>query len=90
MTTRRTALLAFVGLALIARVGAAADLPAALVDPYIQVQVALSSDKFEGVTIPQEEIERYLNFVADRLDLKICRSASAASSGRTSTSPTRS
>lgn len=29
---------------------AAADLPAALVDPYLQVQTALSGDSFDGVT----------------------------------------
>ena len=29
---------------------AAADLPGALIDPYLQVQVALSSDEFTGVT----------------------------------------
>ena len=27
----------------------AADLPAALIDPYLQVQVALSSDQFNGI-----------------------------------------
>jgi hypothetical protein len=37
---------------------AAADLPGALVDPYLQVQVALSADKFEGVTTQAVAIEK--------------------------------
>lgn len=37
---------------------AAADLPAALVDPYLQVQVALASDKFEGVPANAVAIEK--------------------------------
>ena len=35
--------------ALLAPVVAAADLPAALVEPYLQVQVALSADQIEGL-----------------------------------------
>ena len=57
MTRTRTAFLAFAVLAAIAQVSAAADLPAALVDPYIQVQVALSADKFDGVTTQAQAIE---------------------------------
>jgi hypothetical protein len=36
----------------------AADLPTALVDPYLQVQVALSSDQFEGVIAQAQAIEK--------------------------------
>lgn len=36
----------------------AADLPSALVDPYLQVQVALSSDQFEGVIAQAQAIEK--------------------------------
>ena len=36
----------------------AADLPAALVEPYLQVQVALSADQFEGVPAHGEAIEK--------------------------------
>jgi hypothetical protein len=37
---------------------AAADLPAALVDPYLEVQVALSSDQFDGVATHAAAIEK--------------------------------
>ena len=36
----------------------AADLPAALVEPYLQVQVALSADQFDGVPARGEAIEK--------------------------------
>ncbi len=36
----------------------AADLPSALVDPYLQVQVALSSDQFEGIPAHAQAIEK--------------------------------
>ena len=36
----------------------AADLPAALIEPYLQVQVALSADQFEGVAKHGEAIEK--------------------------------
>ena len=36
----------------------AADLPAALIDPYVQVQVALSSDKFDTVAVHAVAIEK--------------------------------
>src|SRR5262245_6478528 len=35
---------------------AAADLPSALLDPYLQVQVALASDQFTGVTAHAQQI----------------------------------
>jgi hypothetical protein len=38
--------------------GAAADLPGALVDPYLQVQVALSSDKIDGLAAQALAIEK--------------------------------
>jgi hypothetical protein len=44
--------------ALAAGVLVAADLPAALVDPYLQAQVALSADQFEGVPAHGEAIEK--------------------------------
>jgi hypothetical protein len=37
---------------------AAADLPAALIDPYLQVQVALSSDQFDAIAARAQEIEK--------------------------------
>jgi hypothetical protein len=36
----------------------AADLPSALVDPYLQIQVALSGDQFEGVTAHAQAMEK--------------------------------
>ena len=39
-------------------IAAAADLPAALVDPYLQVQVALSADQFDGVTAQAASMEK--------------------------------
>lgn len=41
-----------------AAASAAADLPAALVDPYLQVQVALSADKFDGVATHAAAVEK--------------------------------
>jgi hypothetical protein len=38
-----------VALLMAASVNAATDLPAALIAPYLQVQIALASDKFDGV-----------------------------------------
>ncbi len=43
---------------MVARVAVAADLPAALVEPYLQVQVALSADQFEGVPAHGEAIAK--------------------------------
>ena len=37
---------------------AAAELPAALIDPYLQVQVALAADQFDGVTAQAAAIEK--------------------------------
>lgn len=55
----RAALAAFVLMAaMVGRVDAAADLPAALVDPYLQVQVALAADQFDGVTTHAAAIEK--------------------------------
>ena len=39
------------------RAAAAADLPAALVDPYIQVQIALAADEFKGLAAHAQAIE---------------------------------
>lgn len=39
-------------------VATAADLPAALVDPYLQIQVALSGDSFTGVTDAARAVEK--------------------------------
>jgi hypothetical protein len=39
-------------------ISAAADLPAALIDPYLQVQVALSADQFDGVVNHAQAIEK--------------------------------
>jgi hypothetical protein len=49
----------FVAVVLIGRGSvAAADLPAALLDPYLQVQVALASDKFDGIGALAQAIEK--------------------------------
>jgi Protein of unknown function (DUF3347) len=53
-----SALFLFVGLAFVSRASAAADLPAALVNPYLQVQVALAEDKFDGVATQAQAIEK--------------------------------
>jgi hypothetical protein len=37
---------------------AATDLPAALIDPYLQVQVALAADQFDGVAAQAAAIEK--------------------------------
>lgn len=42
----------------VAGAGAAADLPAALVEPYLQAQAALSSDQFEPVAKQAQLIEK--------------------------------
>ena len=55
---KKTAVLLLAAIALSARMTAAEDLPAALVDPYLQVQVALSADQFDGVTAHAQAIER--------------------------------
>ena len=51
-------LLVFAALTVFARGAAAADLPAALVDPYLQVQVALAGDQFEGIATNAQAIEK--------------------------------
>ena len=45
---RLSALSLFVAVVFV-KLAAVADLPSALVDPYLQVQVALASDRFDGV-----------------------------------------
>ena len=45
-------------LTMTARVTVAADLPAALMDPYLEVQVALAADRFEGVASHAAAIEK--------------------------------
>ena len=54
----KTGLLVCALLTVCARGAWAADLPAALVDPYLQVQVALAADRFDGVTTHAEVIEK--------------------------------
>jgi hypothetical protein len=53
---------AFLGAAVFAiavtAAAAVADLPAALIDPYLQVQVALAADQFDGVTKHAAAIEK--------------------------------
>lgn len=39
-------------------IGAAADLPAALIDPYLRIQVALSGDSFDGVADAARAVEK--------------------------------
>ena len=58
MTKTRIAALALVMFAAFARLSGAADLPAALVDPYLQVQVALSADTFDGIATQAVAIEK--------------------------------
>ena len=53
---RTIAFSVIVAVTMCARVVAAADLPAALVDPYLKAQVALSADQFEGVATHGEAI----------------------------------
>jgi hypothetical protein len=55
---RTIAFSAVMVMAMVARVGVAADLPAALVDPYLQAQVALSADQFDGVAAHGEAIAK--------------------------------
>jgi hypothetical protein len=43
---------------LVLRGAAAADLPAAVIDPYLHVQAALAGDKFDGVTAHATAIEQ--------------------------------
>ena len=57
MSTIRRAFIAFVVLVSVGS-ATAADLPAALVDPYIQVQVALSSDMVDGIAAQAQAIEK--------------------------------
>ena len=52
-----TALFLFVSVVSV-EVAAAADLPSALVDPYLRVQVALAADQFEGVTTEAQAMEK--------------------------------
>ncbi|HXG89584.1 MAG TPA: hypothetical protein VNJ02_14740 [Vicinamibacterales bacterium] len=44
-------------LLLSANTGAAADLPSALVDPYLQIQVALASDQFAPIAVHAQAVE---------------------------------
>jgi hypothetical protein len=44
--------------AIVAAPAAAAELPAALLEPYLQVQVALAADQFDGVTAHAAAIEK--------------------------------
>lgn len=56
MTTREMGLVVL-GVVLAFLPASAADLPAALVDPYLQAQVALASDRFEGLGASAKAIE---------------------------------
>jgi uncharacterized protein DUF3347 len=56
--TMKSALVLIGTVACVARAGAAADLPTALVEPYLQVHAALASDKFEGVATHAQAIEK--------------------------------
>jgi hypothetical protein len=55
---RKTAFCVMAAMAMVVPVAAAVDLPAALVDPYLQVQVALSADQFDGVPAQGEAIAK--------------------------------
>jgi hypothetical protein len=58
MKKMKTGLLVFAVLSGFAAGAVAADLPSALVDPYLQIQVALSGDQFEGVTAHAQAVEK--------------------------------
>jgi len=47
-----------VGLLVFAQRVSAAELPGALIDPYLQVQVALSSDQFTGIAAHAQAMEK--------------------------------
>ena len=53
---RRVAMLTIVAVGICAGVAAAADLPAALVNPYLQVQVKLAGDQFTGIPTDAQAI----------------------------------
>jgi hypothetical protein len=55
---KKTSLIACALVACFAGVGQAADLPGALVEPYLQVQVSLASDQFEGIVARAQAIEK--------------------------------
>ena len=52
----RVAMMTMVAVALFASVAAAADLPAAPVNPYLQVQVKLAGDQFTGIPADAQAI----------------------------------
>jgi len=54
----KTGLLVFAALTVFSSGARAADLPTALIDPYLQVQVALAADQFDGVTTHAQAIEK--------------------------------
>jgi hypothetical protein len=56
--TRRSFVFACVAVMLIARSASAADLPAALVDPFVHVQTALAADQFDGLAAHAQAIEK--------------------------------
>jgi hypothetical protein len=53
-----TATIFVFAVALLGNAASAADLPQALVDPYLQVQGALAADKFDGVAAHGQAIEK--------------------------------
>jgi len=52
------AVMVFGGITLMTFVSVAADLPSALVDPYLQVQIALAGDQLSGVSAHAQSIEK--------------------------------
>ncbi|HUE85260.1 MAG TPA: DUF3347 domain-containing protein [Vicinamibacterales bacterium] len=54
----KTTILVLAAVTMYAPVAVASDLPAALVNPYLNVQVALAADQFEGVAAHGEAIEK--------------------------------
>ncbi len=58
MKTMKTGLLVFTALTVFSGRAMAADLPSALVDPYLQVQIALADDQFNGVATHAQAIEK--------------------------------
>ena len=58
MKRKTAAVVVLTAMTLFGRMATAGDLPAALIDPYLQVQVALSSDQFAGISAHAQTIER--------------------------------
>src|SRR5688500_14463058 len=54
----KAGLFVFTALTLTSGGAMAADLPSALIDPYLQVQVALAGDRFDGIATAAQAIEK--------------------------------